>query len=160
MESETGSVSYHYGSLNEKIEAMDLGVCLKGPALMGKQLMILRPKPNQLTGMTELIQDRRFKLLMAIYTVDLSEALDILFSPWCPWFYVPGFANGSLSSTCPSSIALTQHSISASFPLPFFISLDEPTYHYIRWVPSVSALTKIYLLNFKAKHWMCLPGYP
>lgn len=84
MTNETDSVSYHYGSLDEKTEAIDLGVYLKGPALMGKQLMILRPEPNQLTEMTELTHDGRFKLLMGIYAVDFSQALYILFSPWRP----------------------------------------------------------------------------
>ena len=52
--------------LDEKTEAIYLGVYLEGPALMGKQLMILRPEPKQLTEMTELAQDGRFKLLMGI----------------------------------------------------------------------------------------------
>lgn len=99
---------------------------------MGKQLMVLRPEPNQLTEMTELTQDGRFKLWMAIDAADFSQALYILFSPWRMRFHVPGFANGSLSSTCPSTIAMTQRSVSASFPPPFLISLDEPTHRYIR----------------------------
>ena len=61
---------------------IDLGVYLRGPALMGKQLMVLRPEPNQLTEMTELTQDGRFKLWMVIDTADFSQALYILFSPW------------------------------------------------------------------------------
>lgn len=65
-----------------KQRLIDLGVYLRGPALMGKQLMVLRPEPNQLTEMTELTQDGRFKLWMAIDAADFSQALYILFSPW------------------------------------------------------------------------------
>lgn len=61
MENETDSASTTMGLWMRKQRFIDLGVYLRGPALMGKQLMVLRPEPNQLTEMTELTQDGRFK---------------------------------------------------------------------------------------------------
>lgn len=57
---------------------MGLGLYLEGLVLMGRQSVIPRPEPNQLAGMAELTLSGSFNVLMAIDTVDLSQALNTL----------------------------------------------------------------------------------
>lgn len=57
---------------------MGLGLYLEGLVLMGRQSVIPRPEPNQLAGMAELTLSGSFNVLMAIDTVDRSQALNTL----------------------------------------------------------------------------------
>lgn len=114
MESRTSSLVCCRGSWDGEPEAVGLELYLEGLDLVGKQSMILRLEPNQLTGVT---LSGSCKLLVAIDSAGLSHVLDtfcILAS-----MSVASFTNGSSSSTYPLNIPITPHPILS----PLLVSL-------------------------------------
>ena len=77
MESRISSLTCCYGSLDGEIEAVGLGLYLVGLDLIGKQSMILRMEPNQLTGVK---LSGSYKLFIAIDNVGPSHVLHTLFT--------------------------------------------------------------------------------
>lgn len=75
MKRRISSLTCCYGSLDGETEAVGLGLYLVELDLIGKQSMILRLDPNQLTGVKF---SGSYKLFVAMDTVGLSHVLDTL----------------------------------------------------------------------------------